>query len=436
MTFVADGEAVRHFATWSAAVALSSATVVALGLGCSSPKASEAPPRAPGAEHAADPGPSATVASSAVAPNISPALAASSPAAQGAQAEQPKAEAVAPLALPPAKLIHVLQHPGSISSLSFDPTGLAFVSGCSDRRARLWSADKGRLARTFADHSDAVSSVAFRFDGAEILSGSLDGTAKSWDPKTGRRFATTAGPEGGVASVAYSADGRWFALGGVNGRIAIADPADEGKRFELTGHGGAVRALAFAQKHEWLASRAEDGVLALWDLGRRTLLQRVSVTSTPVSAVFFAPDETEVIAGWAPSGAAALGVWATPSGRHVRNMNIGGSAPHATAMSADRRLLAIGTFDGVVELWDFMAGQKLQDLRRLKRSVLAMAFSADAKYVAAAGDDRAVAVWQLYQEPTEPPGRAACLERCHKRNMYTDCADETGGMVPCPCRCP
>lgn len=32
--------------------------------------------------------------------------------------------------------------------------------------------------------------------------------------------------------------------------------------------------------------------------------------------------------------------------------------------------------------------------------------------------------------------REACLEKCEKRNRYTDCADDDGNMMPCPCHCP
>jgi hypothetical protein len=31
--------------------------------------------------------------------------------------------------------------------------------------------------------------------------------------------------------------------------------------------------------------------------------------------------------------------------------------------------------------------------------------------------------------------RSACLDECRKRNMYTDCAGDEGGMMPCPCNC-
>ena len=29
-----------------------------------------------------------------------------------------------------------------------------------------------------------------------------------------------------------------------------------------------------------------------------------------------------------------------------------------------------------------------------------------------------------------------CYRKCERRNMYTDCADDEGHMMPCPCHCP
>jgi hypothetical protein len=35
----------------------------------------------------------------------------------------------------------------------------------------------------------------------------------------------------------------------------------------------------------------------------------------------------------------------------------------------------------------------------------------------------------------EEDARRACLEKCKHRNMHTDCADQDGHMMPCPCHC-
>jgi hypothetical protein len=38
--------------------------------------------------------------------------------------------------------------------------------------------------------------------------------------------------------------------------------------------------------------------------------------------------------------------------------------------------------------------------------------------------------------PRAPKSRAECLEDCRRRARVADCADEQGGLVPCPCDCP
>ena len=35
----------------------------------------------------------------------------------------------------------------------------------------------------------------------------------------------------------------------------------------------------------------------------------------------------------------------------------------------------------------------------------------------------------------EEDARRACLEKCERRNMHTDCLDGDGHMMPCPCHC-
>jgi hypothetical protein len=35
----------------------------------------------------------------------------------------------------------------------------------------------------------------------------------------------------------------------------------------------------------------------------------------------------------------------------------------------------------------------------------------------------------------EEDARRACLEKCRQRNTHTDCADQDGHMMPCPCHC-
>ncbi|HVU04331.1 MAG TPA: WD40 repeat domain-containing protein [Polyangiaceae bacterium] len=353
----------------------------------------------------------------------------------------PRSPTPEPLSLGAPKLLHVLRHEGDIFSLAFDPTGQWIATGCADKRVRLWSTVAGKLRHTFKDHRDAVSSVAFRPDGGELASGSFDGTAKTWDPKTGKRVATVVGPEGGVVSVAYSKDGRRLAMGGANGHIVVADLGDETARIELAGHGGSVRSVAFARAHDWLLSRADDGLLLVWDLTTTKPIVKVPLSTGAVWSARFTTNDASLVTTWENADGATVGSWDAGTGKLVRALPVGSSLAPSIALSADDRLLAVGTAEGHVKLWDFPRGERLFDLAPFRKNVSALGVSPDGHYVAAGGPDDLLDVWELgvpgsarAAEPADKKDRAACLAECRHRNAYADCADESG-MVACPCRC-
>jgi hypothetical protein len=59
----------------------------------------------------------------------------------------------------------------------------------------------------------------------------------------------------------------------------------------------------------------------------------------------------------------------------------------------------------------------------------------DAAMLDAAAIDAGIDAPKAKPKKPRKKSRAACLEECNKRNMYTDCAGDEGGMMPCPCHC-
>jgi len=55
------------------------------------------------------------------------------------------------------------------------------VTASSDRKARVWEIESGRLVLPTLDHGDAVHSAEFSPDGRLILTGSLDATVRLWN---------------------------------------------------------------------------------------------------------------------------------------------------------------------------------------------------------------------------------------------------------------
>ena len=73
-----------------------------------------------------------------------------------------------------------LGHSGPVLALASVEPEIAFLSGSSDKTARLWSIESGACLRVFAGHADAVTTVR-PVDQVTFLTGSDDTTIKVWD---------------------------------------------------------------------------------------------------------------------------------------------------------------------------------------------------------------------------------------------------------------
>jgi WD40 repeat protein len=109
-----------------------------------------------------------------------------------------------------------------------------------------------------------------------------------------------------------------------------------------------------------------------------------------------------------PDEARTAQVWEVEGGKELfraRVTGMGGMAV-ASAFSADGSLLALGSGDGPVDLWDVKTGKRLQTLLGRRSQAAKIAISPDNKTIACVGPDYRIQRWSTDGKPlgvTDPP---------------------------------
>jgi len=111
-----------------------------------------------------------------------------------------------------------------------------------------------------------------------------------------------------------------------------------------------------------------------------------------LSSVAFSPDGRVVASG---SLDHTIKLWDVPGGRQLRTLASHHGQVHSLAFSPDGRIMASGSADGTITLWNAANGRVLSSLAGHKYDVFFVAFSPDGRTLVSGSEDNTVKVWDL-----------------------------------------
>lgn len=327
------------------------------------------------------------------------------------------------------------------------------------------------VGQPLAGPTDFVQAIAFRPDGQRLAAGSADGKIYQWNlpPTSTAGSAPTSlaatgmpsspppltGPTSTVFAVTYSPDGRTLAAGSRDGKVYrwttdTTGTAQPRALRVLTGPTSWVNALAFSPDATALSAGSSDNQLWTWSLRTRrvttlrphpgavTAVTYINGGATLLTAAADGTARLWPVPGPATSGldgviyqlaydaagtvlAAAsnaneLSLWDTRTRGHLISLSgpVHGPSPDSTekligsaASSPDGRILATGTRDGRIHLWDTTnpAAPTLIGVPLVAgtKTVESVKFSPDGKTLAAGGDDTTLTLWNVTNPKAPTP---------------------------------
>ncbi|MFO0652996.1 MAG: pentapeptide repeat-containing protein [Polyangiales bacterium] len=296
----------------------------------------------------------------------------------------------APLALP--------RLAGPVQALTFSADGKLLAGGGDDCIVTVWDLESGSIRGTMKGHTGGVTSVAFNQDASVLASGSSDRTVRLWATTSGVELATLQGHDGAVSSVAFNSGGSLLVSAAGDRTVRLWDVILHRQEAVFQGHEAPVLGVDFSPDGKLVASGSEDKTACLWEVSSRRKVATIRSECSGVRCIALSPD------GMLATGSEnhLIDLWMVWSGKRVASLGAHTSQVTAVAFNHTGELLASGSLDGTLRLWEVSSPhqalyrnpvRELPALATYSTAVTSLAFNSDGGLMICGLEDHTIRVW-------------------------------------------
>ena len=234
------------------------------------------------------------------------------------------------------------KHKQIVSALAFSPTGEHLVSGDTEGNLSVWTVGSWQESRELIGHTNGITAVAFHPNGSQLVTASRDYTARVWDFESGERVTSLPMEEESDVSL-YRGDQRQIR------RILY-------RLSRGYSHKSSLHSITFSPSGD-LVTGGLHREIRLWDA--TTYETRMAIippdTCQRPNVVIFSPCGRYLVSGaWWQEGEEKVSIrlWEVSTGENIATFWSHPTDIQDLAFSPDGALLASGSFDGTILLWD------------------------------------------------------------------------------------
>lgn len=322
------------------------------------------------------------------------------------------------------------------NSLALSGDGRHLTTATDDGDVKRWeitpTGAPGCLSSWMCGASGQPGAI-FSADGASLITGSRAAEFRVWDSATGERRRVVDRLRGQSRSLRLSPDGSTLAVGTEGGRVLLFDAATWTRRAGLYPHRAVIADMAFSPDGSRLYTVGSDGSVAAtevatgacvwWDQSFRSEGLRLALSpdgrtlavthrlwsvqmydaangqvfaqlptkSSNWSIAFSVDGRTLFVGNWANE----IARWDTENWDELPPMRGHTQTVFALDVGPQGRLIASGSQDTTVRLWDAWTGQPVATLEGGPQEIVGVKFDGSGTRIAVTKSSGAVDVWDL-----------------------------------------